>query len=190
MVESTAPIYLTSVRQVAGVRNQRKLLVVDGQVGFMRPRNLDEPGCNKPQSKNHAAGRAWFELMVQVRARGTTRRRSADGCRARRCGRPRSRRRCGSGRAPGSPGSVEGTSTRSFAAPWRSRPVASWSRPDDPHVAGGRCVPPYPGEWEVSRSCRRDRCWGWPCCTASTWRSGRRPAGACARGPVIAAASR
>lgn len=46
------------------LRNHRKLLVVDGRVGFMGSQNLVEPGYNKP--KNHAAGRAWVELMIRV----------------------------------------------------------------------------------------------------------------------------
>ena len=47
------------------LRNHRKLLVVDGVVAFMGSQNLVEPGYNKP--KNHAAGRAWVELMVKLR---------------------------------------------------------------------------------------------------------------------------
>jgi cardiolipin synthase len=46
------------------LRNHRKLLVVDGRVGFTGSQNLVEPGYNKP--KNHAAGRSWVELMVQL----------------------------------------------------------------------------------------------------------------------------
>ena len=46
------------------LRNHRKLLVVDGRVGFTGSLNLTEPGYNKP--KNHAAGREWVELMVRV----------------------------------------------------------------------------------------------------------------------------
>ena len=46
------------------LRNHRKLLVVDGHVGFTGSQNLTEPGYNKP--KNHAAGRAWVELMVRL----------------------------------------------------------------------------------------------------------------------------
>ena len=46
------------------LRNHRKLLVVDGRVGFMGSQNLTEPGYNKP--KNHKLGRAWVELMVRV----------------------------------------------------------------------------------------------------------------------------
>ena len=44
------------------LRNHRKLLVVDGHVGFTGSQNLTEPGYNKP--KNHKAGREWVELMV------------------------------------------------------------------------------------------------------------------------------
>ena len=36
------------------LRNHRKLLVVDGRVGFMGSQNLIEPGYNKPN--NHRAG--------------------------------------------------------------------------------------------------------------------------------------
>lgn len=46
------------------LRNHRKLLVVDGKVGFTGSQNLTEPGYNKP--KNHSAGREWVELMVQL----------------------------------------------------------------------------------------------------------------------------
>ena len=46
------------------LRNHRKLLVVDGRVGFTGSQNLTEPGYNKP--KNHAAGREWVELMVRL----------------------------------------------------------------------------------------------------------------------------
>jgi cardiolipin synthase len=46
------------------LRNHRKLLVVDGRVGFTGSLNLTEPGYNKP--KNHKAGRQWVELMVRV----------------------------------------------------------------------------------------------------------------------------
>ncbi|MBS2940065.1 cardiolipin synthase [Nocardioides sp. J2M5] len=47
------------------LRNHRKLLVVDGVVGFMGSQNLTEPGYNKP--KNHRLGREWVELMVRLR---------------------------------------------------------------------------------------------------------------------------
>ncbi|RNL63414.1 cardiolipin synthase [Nocardioides marmoriginsengisoli] len=46
------------------LRNHRKLLVVDGSVGFTGSQNLTEPGYNKP--KNHKVGRAWVELMVRL----------------------------------------------------------------------------------------------------------------------------
>jgi cardiolipin synthase A/B len=46
------------------LRNHRKILVVDGRVGFMGSQNLVEPGYNKP--KNHKAGREWVELMTRV----------------------------------------------------------------------------------------------------------------------------
>lgn len=47
------------------LRNHRKLLVVDGLVGFTGSQNLTEPGYNKP--KNHRLGRKWVELMVRLR---------------------------------------------------------------------------------------------------------------------------
>jgi cardiolipin synthase len=47
------------------LRNHRKLLVVDGRVGFTGSQNLTEPGYNKP--KNHKLGREWVELMVRLR---------------------------------------------------------------------------------------------------------------------------
>ncbi|MFC6153949.1 cardiolipin synthase [Nocardioides yefusunii] len=46
------------------LRNHRKLVVVDGQVGFTGSLNLTEPGYNKP--KNHKAGRKWVELVVEL----------------------------------------------------------------------------------------------------------------------------
>ncbi len=46
------------------LRNHRKILVVDGSVGFTGSLNLTEPGYNKP--KNHRAGREWVELMVRL----------------------------------------------------------------------------------------------------------------------------
>jgi cardiolipin synthase len=46
------------------LRNHRKLLVVDGAVGFTGSLNLTEPGYNKP--KNHELGREWVELMVRL----------------------------------------------------------------------------------------------------------------------------
>lgn len=46
------------------LRNHRKLMVIDGVVGFTGSQNLTEPGYNKP--KNHALGREWVELMVRL----------------------------------------------------------------------------------------------------------------------------
>jgi cardiolipin synthase A/B len=46
------------------LRNHRKLMVVDGRVGFTGSQNLTEPGYNKP--KNHKLGREWVELMVRL----------------------------------------------------------------------------------------------------------------------------
>ncbi len=46
------------------LRNHRKLLVVDGRVGFTGSQNLTEPGYNKP--KHHKMGREWVELMVRL----------------------------------------------------------------------------------------------------------------------------
>ncbi len=46
------------------LRNHRKILVVDGVVGFMGSLNLTERGYNKP--KNHQLGRQWIECMVRV----------------------------------------------------------------------------------------------------------------------------
>jgi cardiolipin synthase len=46
------------------LRNHRKLLVVDGRIGFTGSQNLTEPGYNKPA--NHRAGREWVELMVRL----------------------------------------------------------------------------------------------------------------------------
>jgi cardiolipin synthase A/B len=46
------------------LRNHRKLMVVDGRIGFMGSQNLIEPGYNKP--KNHAAGRKWVELVARI----------------------------------------------------------------------------------------------------------------------------
>jgi cardiolipin synthase len=46
------------------LRNHRKLVVIDGRIGFTGSQNLVEPGYNKP--KNHTAGREWVELMVRV----------------------------------------------------------------------------------------------------------------------------
>jgi cardiolipin synthase A/B len=47
------------------LRNHRKLLVVDGLVGFTGSQNLTEPGYHKP--RNHRLGREWVELMVRLR---------------------------------------------------------------------------------------------------------------------------
>jgi cardiolipin synthase len=49
------------------LRNHRKLLVVDGRVGFMGSQNLIEPSYHKPV--NHREGRAWVELMVRLQGR-------------------------------------------------------------------------------------------------------------------------
>lgn len=46
------------------LRNHRKILVVDGSVGFTGSLNLTEPCYNKP--KNLKLGRAWVELMVRL----------------------------------------------------------------------------------------------------------------------------
>ena len=46
------------------LRNHRKLLTVDGRIGFTGSLNLTEPGYNKP--KNHKLGREWVELMVEL----------------------------------------------------------------------------------------------------------------------------
>jgi cardiolipin synthase A/B len=46
------------------LRNHRKLMVVDGRIGFTGSQNLIEPGYNKP--KNHAVGRKWVELVARV----------------------------------------------------------------------------------------------------------------------------
>ena len=46
------------------LRNHRKLLVVDGVVGFTGSLNLTERGYHKP--KNHKLGRQWVECMVRV----------------------------------------------------------------------------------------------------------------------------
>jgi cardiolipin synthase A/B len=44
------------------LRNHRKILVVDGEVGFAGSQNLIEATYDKP--KNRQAGRAWVELVV------------------------------------------------------------------------------------------------------------------------------
>jgi cardiolipin synthase len=46
------------------LRNHRKLLVVDGRLGFMGSQNLIEAGYDKP--KNHELGRHWVDLMVRI----------------------------------------------------------------------------------------------------------------------------
>jgi cardiolipin synthase len=46
------------------LRNHRKLMVVDGRVGFTGSLNVTERGYNKP--KNHKAGREWVELMMRL----------------------------------------------------------------------------------------------------------------------------
>lgn len=46
------------------LRNHRKILVVDGSVGFTGSLNMTEPGYNKPP--NHELGREWVELMVRL----------------------------------------------------------------------------------------------------------------------------
>jgi cardiolipin synthase len=46
------------------LRNHRKILVVDGSVGFTGSLNLTEPGYNK--RANHRLGREWVELMVRL----------------------------------------------------------------------------------------------------------------------------
>jgi cardiolipin synthase len=46
------------------LRNHRKLLVVDGRVGYTGSLNLTEPGYNK--RANHRRGREWVELMVRL----------------------------------------------------------------------------------------------------------------------------
>jgi cardiolipin synthase A/B len=46
------------------LRNHRKLMVVDGRIGFTGSQNLIEPGYNKP--KNHAGGRKYVELVARI----------------------------------------------------------------------------------------------------------------------------
>ena len=46
------------------LRNHRKLLVVDGRVGFMGSQNLIEPGYNK--ASNHKGGREYVELVARI----------------------------------------------------------------------------------------------------------------------------
>jgi cardiolipin synthase len=47
------------------LRNHRKILVVDGVVGFAGSQNLIEPSYDKPA--NRKAGREWVELVARVR---------------------------------------------------------------------------------------------------------------------------
>ena len=46
------------------LRNHRKILVVDGDIGFTGSQNLVEPGYRKP--RNHRIGRKWVELMSRL----------------------------------------------------------------------------------------------------------------------------
>lgn len=46
------------------LRNHRKLMVVDGRIGYTGSLNLTEPGYNK--RANHKRGREWVELMVRL----------------------------------------------------------------------------------------------------------------------------
>ncbi|PKH41050.1 cardiolipin synthase [Nocardioides alpinus] len=46
------------------LRNHRKILVVDGLIGFAGSQNLIEPSYNKPA--NQEAGRTWVELVTRV----------------------------------------------------------------------------------------------------------------------------
>ena len=46
------------------LRNHRKILVVDGRVGFVGSLNMIEPGYDKP--KNHKRGLSWVELVTRV----------------------------------------------------------------------------------------------------------------------------
>ncbi|WP_374200024.1 cardiolipin synthase [Arthrobacter sp. zg-Y1110] len=46
------------------LRNHRKILVVDGDVGFTGSQNLVEPAYNK--RRNRRSGRKWVELMARV----------------------------------------------------------------------------------------------------------------------------
>ncbi|WP_420820326.1 cardiolipin synthase [Specibacter cremeus] len=46
------------------LRNHRKILVVDGHVGFTGSQNLIEPFYRKPNNKK--AGREWVELMIRL----------------------------------------------------------------------------------------------------------------------------
>ena len=46
------------------LRNHRKLMVVDGRIGFTGSQNLVEPGYRK--RANHRIGRRWVELMARL----------------------------------------------------------------------------------------------------------------------------
>jgi cardiolipin synthase len=46
------------------LRNHRKLMVVDGRIGFTGSQNLIEPGYNRP--KNHEGGREYVELVARI----------------------------------------------------------------------------------------------------------------------------
>lgn len=46
------------------LRNHRKILVIDGRIGFTGSMNLIEPGYDKPA--NHKLGREWVELVARV----------------------------------------------------------------------------------------------------------------------------
>src|SRR5690606_9923409 len=46
------------------LRNHRKLVVIDGEIGFTGSLNLIERGYDKP--KNHRRGREWVELMLRL----------------------------------------------------------------------------------------------------------------------------
>lgn len=52
------------------LRNHRKILVVDGTVGFTGSQNLIEPCYDKP--KNQEDGREWVELMARVEGPAVT----------------------------------------------------------------------------------------------------------------------
>ena len=59
------PIQLTKGRfRRPDLRNHRKIMVIDGAVGFTGSLNMTEPGYNKPA--NHKLGREWVELMVRL----------------------------------------------------------------------------------------------------------------------------
>lgn len=52
------------------LRNHRKLLVVDGEVGFMGSHNMTQPDYNK--AKNADAGREWVDVSCRVTGRLAT----------------------------------------------------------------------------------------------------------------------